>query len=48
MNNLDDNQRGGGGGSDIDSKLVRIAVSAVVVFGLIYIVGRAWRTSQKA
>ena len=48
MNNFDDNQRGGGGGSDIDSKLVYIGISAVAVFGLIYLVGRAWKTSQKA
>ena len=30
------------------SKLVFIGVSAVVVFGLVYLVGRAWKKSQTA
>ena len=29
------------------SSLVYIGVSAVMVFGLVYLVGRAWKTSQK-
>lgn len=30
------------------SNLVYIGVSAVVVFGLVYLVGRAWKKSQIA
>lgn len=30
------------------SNLVYIGTTLVVVFGLVYVVGRAWRTSQKA
>jgi hypothetical protein len=42
-------QGGDSGGSlDIDSKLVYIGVSAVVIFGLVFLVGRAWKKSQKA
>jgi hypothetical protein len=30
------------------SNLVYIGVSALVVFGLVYVVGRAWKKSQTA
>lgn len=30
------------------SNLVYIGVTALVVFGIVYVVGRAWKTSQKA
>ena len=30
------------------SNLVYIGVTAVVVFGLVYVVGRAWKKSQTA
>jgi hypothetical protein len=30
------------------SNLVYIGVSAVVIFGLVYLVGRAWKKSQTA
>lgn len=30
------------------SKLVYIGVSAVVLFGVVYLVGRAWKKSQTA
>jgi hypothetical protein len=30
------------------STLVTVGVSALVVFGLVYVIGRAWKTSQKA
>jgi hypothetical protein len=30
------------------SSLVYIGVSAVVVFGIVYLVGRAWKKSQTA
>jgi hypothetical protein len=34
--------------SSVTSNLVYIGVSAVVVFGLVYLVGRAWKKSQTA
>jgi hypothetical protein len=34
--------------SNTTNNLVYIGVSALVVFGLVYVVGRAWKTSQKA
>jgi hypothetical protein len=30
------------------SNLVYIGVTALVVFGLVYVAGKAWKTSQKA
>lgn len=30
------------------SNLVYIGVTALVVFGLVYVVGKAWKVSQKA
>ena len=30
------------------SILVYIGVTALVIFGLVYVVGKAWKTSQKA
>jgi hypothetical protein len=36
------------GGYDINSKLIYIGVSAIMVFGLVYLVGRAWKKSQSA
>ena len=30
------------------SNLVYIGVTALVIFGLVYVVGKAWKTSQKA
>lgn len=32
----------------VTGNLVYIGVSAVVVFGLVYLVGRAWKKSQTA
>jgi hypothetical protein len=42
-NFYDDNKK-----STTTSNLVYIGVSAVVVFGLVYLVGRAWKKSQTA
>jgi hypothetical protein len=39
----DENQK-----PSVTSNLVYIGVSAVVVFGLVYLVGRAWKKSQTA
>jgi hypothetical protein len=30
------------------SDLIYIGLSAVMIFGVVYLVGRAWKTSQKA
>ena len=32
--------------SSTTSSLVYIGISAVVVFGLVYVIGRAWKNSQ--
>jgi hypothetical protein len=48
MDNFDDSPKGGIGSGNIDSKLVYIGVTALVVFGLVYVVGRAWKKSQTA
>jgi hypothetical protein len=45
-NFYNENQKGGSVGSNLDSKLVYIGVTAVFVFGLVYLVGRAWKKSQ--
>ena len=42
-NFYDDNKK-----STTTSNLLYIGVSAVVVFGLVYLVGRAWKKSQTA
>lgn len=42
-NFYDDNKK-----STNTSDLIYIGLSAVMVFGLVYLVGRAWKTSQKA
>jgi hypothetical protein len=34
--------------STTTSKLVYVGVSALLVFGLVYVVGRAWKKSQTA
>jgi hypothetical protein len=44
MDNFYDNQKK----ASTTDKLIYIGVSAVVVFGLVYLVGRAWKKSQTA
>jgi hypothetical protein len=44
MDNFYDNEKK----PSTTSNLVYIGVTALVVFGLVYVVGKAWKTSQKA
>ena len=34
--------------STTTSNLIYVGATALVLFGLVYVVGRAWKTSQKA
>ena len=43
MDNFYDNEKK----PSTTSNLVYIGVTALVVFGLVYVVGKAWKTSQK-
>jgi hypothetical protein len=44
MDNFYDNEKK----PSTTSNLVYIGVTALVIFGLVYVVGKAWKTSQKA
>jgi hypothetical protein len=48
MDDFDRPQGEVSGGYDINSKLIYVGVSAIMVFGLVYLVGRAWKKSQTA